>query len=266
MLLINRFITWASFHVPQSGPIRNLGKAVLKFFYPRYYFKPVLEGRELSEIFTEHYESNYWGSKESVSGYGSTLKFTANLRRELPGVFEKCSVQTILDAPCGDYNWFRHVGRDGDMQYIGADIVSELIESNQEKYGNSNTRFIRLDITKDPLPKADLWMCRDALFHLSHEDIALAFENLMKSKVKYVLFTSHHECTENKDILSGDFRPLNLELAPFDLPKPILAIDDWIKGFEPRRMCLWETKSLSKIIPAISDRVLNAKAKEHKLA
>lgn len=199
-----------------------------------------VKSRGLSEIFSDHYRSNSWGDDETVSGVGSRLNSTINLRSQLPTLFEQFEIKTILDAPCGDHNWFSHVER-FDIKYLGVDIVPELVEQNRQKYGNPNTDFVLLDITRDPLPPADLMICRDLLAHLSFKDIGRLFENVLKSDIKYLLLTHHHECTGNNDAYSGGYRPLNLELFPFDFPEPLLAIDDWREDQTPRKMCLWKT-------------------------
>lgn len=59
--------------------------------------------------FTSIYRNNGWGSLESRSGAGSTLASTANIRRELPGLVERLNIRTLLDAPCGDFNWMKEV-------------------------------------------------------------------------------------------------------------------------------------------------------------
>ncbi|HRI03270.1 MAG TPA: class I SAM-dependent methyltransferase [Pyrinomonadaceae bacterium] len=199
-----------------------------------------VKSRGLSEIFTDYYRSNSWGDDETVSGVGSRLNSTINLRTQLPSLFEQFEIKSILDAPCGDHNWFSHVQR-GETKYLGVDIVPELIEQNRQRYGGPNTDFVNLDITRDPLPPADLMICRDLLAHLSFKDIGRIFNNILSSDIKYLLLTHHHECTGNNDAYSGGYRPLNLELFPFDFPEPILAIDDWRADQTPRKMCLWET-------------------------
>ena len=100
---------------------------------------------------------NKWGSKESVSGPGSTLAYTARLRAALPSLFDEFSIKTVLDAPCGDYNWMRLVKRPG-VEYIGGEIVPELVDANNARYRDESTRFIHCDIVQDELPAADLWM------------------------------------------------------------------------------------------------------------
>ena len=113
---------------------------------------------------------NKWKSSETLSGPGSTVKYTENLRKELPPLFEKFEIKSMLDAPCGDYNWMRLVERP-EVHYIGGEIVPEFVEANNARYANDNTRFILCDILKDELPAVDLWLCRDVLFHFRYADI-----------------------------------------------------------------------------------------------
>jgi hypothetical protein len=198
---------------------------------------------KIKQIFTYYYLHNAWANPESVSGIGSTIAYTETIRRELPVLLEKYQIKRFLDAPCGDYNWMQIMRKPSGMEYIGGDIVEELIVQNQQKYGDQNTSFIPLDITTDPLPPSDMWMCRDCLLHLSYEDIFKTLANFLHSDVKYLLTSVHTACTVNKDIETGDARLIHLELPPFGLCRPIEYIDDWIPGYPERKMGLW-TKSM----------------------
>jgi SAM-dependent methyltransferase len=186
-----------------------------------------------------------WGDEETVSGPGSTLEHTESIRSALPGLFQKYSVSRFLDAPCGDYNWFRYVERAPGLSYIGGDIVPELVERNQSLFGAPETRFIELDITKDPLPDVDLWMCRDCLIHLSNRDVFRCLANLLRSNIRLFLTTTHIECLKNTDIATGNYRSLNLKLEPFSMGEPIAEIDDWLGGHPKRKMALWRTEDLA---------------------
>lgn len=197
-----------------------------------------------NNIFDYYYQNNTWGDSESVSGPGSTLAYTENIRTKIPELVEELGVFIILDSPCGDFNWFRAIEWNRSISYIGADIVKPLIDKNQLLYGDASKRFISLDITNDKLPQADLWLCRDCLFHLSYKDIAITIQNFLTSDIRYILTSNHQNCTKNKDITTGSFRLLNLELPPFNLGKPIMVIDDWIEGFPERQLCLWERNTL----------------------
>jgi SAM-dependent methyltransferase len=195
------------------------------------------------EIFTRYFEQNYWGSGESASGPGSTLDHTANIRRELPALMQSLDVKTFLDAPCGDYNWFKLIDRPG-VRYIGGDIVKSLVQANQQRCGDERTSFVHLDITRDPLPDADIWLCRDALIHLSNRDLKRAISNFLGSDITYLLATSHTEIHLNSDIPTGGVRGVNLRLSPFHFPEPVLIIDDWIPGAIVRKLCLWKRDTL----------------------
>src|SRR5262249_14400546 len=72
-------------------------------------------------------------------GAGSTLAYTQNLRRALPLLLTQLGVKRVLDAPCGDYHWFRFIERPPEMHYVGADIVKPLIVQNREHYENETT-------------------------------------------------------------------------------------------------------------------------------
>lgn len=196
------------------------------------------------EVFRHHYESNRWRNEESVSGPGSTIEYTENIRKMLPPLVHDLGVSVILDAPCGDYNWFRIIEWNSPITYIGGDIVEPLIERNQSLYGDSHTRFIHLDIVNDTLPEADLWLCRDCLPHLSNRDIAGVIDIFLKSKIPYILTSTHNQCNKNHDIPSGAFRLLNLQLPPFEFGEPLRAIDDWIEGHPVRQLALWERETL----------------------
>lgn len=201
-------------------------------------------GRTAKERFYYYYKNNTWANLETVSGPGSTIEYTENIRREIPIVLERYHIKRILDAPCGDYNWFRLIHRDEETEYIGGDIVAPLVDSNQAKYANSNTSFITIDITKDPLPSADLWICRDCLMHFSNQDTFLAFENFLRSAISYILTSTYPESWDNSDIVTGDHHNINLEKPPFNLCKPIIYIDDWIEGWAVRRLGLWHRRML----------------------
>lgn len=199
------------------------------------------------EVFTHHYANREWNSDESVSGPGSTLHYTENIRKELPCLVEALGVTRILDAPCGDFNWFKAIHWTREILYLGGDIVPDLITQNQARHGHEQRHFTRLDITKDPLPEADLWLCRDCLFHLSNQDIRMALENFVRSRIPYLLTSTHTSCEVNEDIPTGSFRLLNLTLAPFHLPLPIQEMEDWIEGYPERRLSLWSHDDVARV-------------------
>ena len=206
---------------------------------------------ELKSAFTYIYETKGWGFNETVSGDGSMLGYTENLRRELPNVFQKFNVKTLLDAPCGDLNWMKMVlDACPEIQYIGADIVKPLIESNRQHFSGQGMSFLELDITRDALPPADLMICRDCLFHLPVADVWHFVENFVRSQIPYLLTTSHiGDNIVNPNLIPGHFDLLNLMMAPYYFPQETLhAIDDWIEPYPPRRMYVWSREQLQSVL------------------
>jgi hypothetical protein len=203
------------------------------------------------DLFTTYYHKNQWSDPESVSGPGSTAAYTENIRRELPALLTQLNVQRMLDAPCGDYNWFRLIDRTHGPDYTGGDIVLPMVIANEKSYGDSRTRFVKFDITMDELPDVDLWFCRDCLFHLSEEMVFQALENFSRSQVNWLLTSTHPRAQFNSDITTGSFRLINLELPPYNLPPPEASIEDWIEPHPYRHLALWSRQS---VIDAIETR------------
>lgn len=176
----------------------------------------MLKVKPPEKVFEHIYKSKYWGEDESVSGGGSTLQQTAEVRKILPELFKKYNVNSFLDLPCGDFYWMTKVDLSG-VEYIGADIVKDIIRKNQIKYPAKKLKFEVIDLLNDNLPAVDLMMCRDCFIHLSDENIFKGLENIKRSKIKYLLTTSYIDRVANTDILTGQWRPLNLLIAPFNL-------------------------------------------------
>jgi len=179
----------------------------------------------MESTFAPFYTQNRWGDDESVSGPGSSLTRTAKLRRELPDLLQEIGARTLLDAPCGDFNWMKDT-RLGVDQYLGVDVIPDLITRNQELYGNDETQFLLLDLTRDKLPRVDVILCRDCLIHFSYRHIAAAIKNFKRSGSTYLLTNSYPAWSKNENIRTGDFRPLNLTLPPFNFPPPLKQIEE----------------------------------------
>lgn len=195
--------------------------------YPFADDKP-FRGKEAAEIFNDIYHQNIWhvtADRESVSGIGSSLEQTREIIDHLPKVFRKFDIHSMLDIPCGDFNWMRHLDLSG-ISYTGADIVGALVEKNHEKYKSRNKNFIQLNLMEDPLPTIDLIFCRDCLVHFSFGDIFRALENIRKSGSKYLMTTTFTEQGSNKDIHTGGWRPLNLQRVPFHFPEPLFLLNE----------------------------------------
>jgi SAM-dependent methyltransferase len=206
-------------------------------------------GLGLEDAFSRIYATNLWGADESRSGLGSAADATRVLRFALPEVLRALGARSLLDAPCGDFGWLSHVEL-GPVDYIGGDIVPALIERNTALFADERRRFVRLDLTRDPLPAADVVLCRDCLVHLSFANIERVLVNVRRSGASFLLTTTFTRHEVNEDITDGDWRVLNLERAPFNLPAPMAVIvEECNEGngdYTDKSLGLWRVDDLGR--------------------
>lgn len=238
--MIKDQIKWAVRRFP------SITNPIWKLVCPRsrrdmYMERPPSDSR--SDAFRDIFKKNSWDCTESRSGWGSTMAQTDPIRRKLPQLLKRLNVSTLLDAPCGDFHWMRHVDL-GAVSYIGADIVPEIIANLNNRYASATRRFQVLDIVVGPVPPADVWLCRDVLLHLPTRNIIEVLSNFEQSSVKYILMSSYPLSTRNPDVNPGGFRTINLRLPPFNLPKPLLAIDDFVVAAPPKILGLWSKEQI----------------------
>jgi hypothetical protein len=203
--------------------------------------------RSVREAFTRHYERRDWDEPESASGRGSSFKATAAIRTALPSLFQELGVRSVVDAGCGDFNWFRQLPTELDS-YLGIEVVPQLAELNERRYATEGRHFASLDLIRDPIPRADLIFCRDCLVHLKNSQVLGAIRNFQRSQSTYLLATTFTEPRPNRDIPLGGWRPLNLERAPFELGRPLRLISEADSVEDPKyadkSLGLWALQSL----------------------
>jgi hypothetical protein len=213
------------------------------------------------DIFFNIYKNYGFGSTESRSGPGSTIKETKAIVDPLISILKNGNINSITDFPCGDLSWiyqlFPHI-----ESYTGCDIVSECIIENQKKYPNKN--FYCLDLAQDTIPTSDLIIARDVIGHQPLEIGIKMIKNIINSDCKFLLSTTWAKKNnfgsfvpvepgqvhrENEGVDFGLFYPVNLMSDPFNLPTPeayveeSTIVDKYDKGLR-KCLCLW---SLDKI-------------------
>lgn len=165
------------------------------------------------------------GLPETTCGFGSKMSTTTFMRPRLQGLWDDLQIKSLLDGPCGDFNWMKSMDLTG-INYKGVDIS----ESNLAKARSNapNLDFSYLDIVKHTLPWADMMLCRDFHQHLPNFMVNLALHNFKSSGIPWLVATSfNHGSIPNVDIdRVGDFRTINLLIAPFNFPEPQWATED----------------------------------------
>ena len=226
--------------------LRHIKQHPWFYRFLRYGIYARVQSANRKRVFKKAYDDNLWGSKCSASGPGSSLDATESLRNSLPSILKSIGARSILDIPCGDFQWMKSVPL-GIEEYIGADIVHALIEKNHKDFGHRGLTFVQLDLLSDPLPTTDVMFCRDCMVHLSFHDINRALANIRRAKPRYVLLTTfpHHQW--NEDTVTPYWRALNLQIQPFNFPKPLTLIKDFSdsQGFDQGKcLGIWRADSL----------------------
>jgi hypothetical protein len=204
----------------------------------------------LAQRFGRIHDTNLWGAVASPSGLGSEIDATAVLRAELPRLFERLGVTSLLDAPCGDAGWINATGL--RVRTVGVDIVPALIERLRARAAAGDIRgeYHLADITNDMLPRCDAILCRDALVHLSFANIERALTNFRASGAKWLIATTFPEWQANADCEDGDWRALNFERAPFGWGPPVELLNENCTeaggGWRDKSLGVWR---LSTVVP-----------------
>ena len=161
----------------------------------------------------------------------------------MPTLIAELEVESVLDVPCGDFNWMSHVvSQCPGLEYTDYDIVPQLVSDAQSNFGAPNVRFEHRDVIKDPLPTVDLIICRDFLIHMSFRDAKAVIENFKKSGSKWLLANTYRGIQRNADISTGRWRFIDLEKHPYDLPPPTLRIEE--DEAEGKQIALWPIADL----------------------
>ena len=228
------------------------------------------------DVFGKHYQNvdldaGQRGGRMAASGSGSTLAATTGIRHVLPALISGLGIRTIIDAPCGDFGYMRHVlsspqvaGR--NISYVGVDLVHPLVAALNQRFREpGRVEFMPLDFMRQELWPADLLIVRDVLFHFDLNRSLKALQRINRSGAKFLLTTFYPKSRNNDFFAAGavqwsdpragtinrkfvqgsgfsSFYRINLLDAPFHLPPPLLSIghDGNELEFNDRVVGLWQ--------------------------
>jgi hypothetical protein len=205
----------------------------------------------LKSKFSKVFKYNLFFGSESLSGGGSDLDQTRVIRQKLPTILRELKINSILDVPCGDFNWMSKVDLTG-IRYTGSDVVPELIAHLRDKFGNEQRDFHELNVVNNIPRKYDAIFCRDLFVHLNNQEIKASIKNFSKSNSQYLITTTFTSLNKNSDLplftRSVAWRPLNLTLSPFSFPPPIALINEecteYNGGFSDKSLGIWKISDL----------------------
>ena len=198
---------------------------------------------EIQNIFTEIYEQNKWGAAETRSGAGSTMRVAWRLVDPIIDIVQGYCIGSVLDMGCGECNWQQKINWEVlRTSYLGTDVVPAIIKQNTKRYADNLMQFELSDATGPYTRQVDLIIFRDVAIHLTLKQITAALENFRASGSLYLLASNYKSTTENRDIKVGDWRPINMELAPFNMGPPLQTIQEHSTDglFRDKQLALWK--------------------------
>jgi SAM-dependent methyltransferase len=169
-------------------------------------------GEPSTAVFQQIYRENTWGYG---SGHGSMPRMTKTYRAYLEGFIAANAITSVIDVGCGDWQSSRLIDWQG-ADYLGLDVVPELVERNQREFGAPGVRFEVSPTDLSDLPAADLLITKDVLQHVPNAKISELVAAL--PRFKYALLTNDIAGSEpNGEIEPGGWRAVDLRLPPFDV-------------------------------------------------
>ena len=170
----------------------------------------------MEQVFSRIYRDNEWQG----SGPGSTAETSFEYRYFLESFLRTNRIRSVLDVGCGDWRFSRYIPWEG-VQYVGMEVVPDVVEANRRRYACDSVRFVCADARSVELPPADLLIMKDVLQHWTNAEVA---EFLPRVRAyRFALITNTTNRVEaNRDCPTGGYRYLDLTRPPFSVPATVV--------------------------------------------
>lgn len=191
------------------------------------------------QIFTDVYKRNAW---IGGSGPGSKIENAGPFLTYLQNFIDKQKISTIVDIGCGDWELMKNIRIPDHIQYLGLDIVDEVITNNQAKYSKNNVHFKAVDSVEELSSyNGDLLIIKDVLQHWHKDKIFYAIKNIIPN-FRYAIIVNSIKLQRSADLDSEteEARLLDLKEAPFFM-KNLKFITDYelVTEYDVKRIYLY---------------------------
>lgn len=156
-------------------------------------------------------------------GNGSTMDGAANIRAALPNFLFLHGLNSVCDAGAGDRHWIEGI-LSPRIAYKAFDLVPRRAD------------VTAWDISKQPLPKCDVILCRHVLIHLDPPRVQNALD-LFRQSARFLLASQYE--VPNRFDHTKQFNRTNLQIAPYNLGEPIDRIKEKDEGCS---LALWSLR------------------------
>lgn len=176
----------------------------------------VLDIDGLKSAFSAIYRDDAWSNG---SGPGSIPQINRPYIVFLEAFVRNNNVRRIIDIGCGDFQLMKSVDV-GAIEYIGYDLVPQVIEANRHQHKRKSLSFCEMPSSPEELPEGDLAIVKDVLIHLDNRTCH-SLLNALLNKNRFVITVNNRTNDANaynKEIVSGEFRPVDVSLPPLNFP------------------------------------------------
>lgn len=166
---------------------------------------------EISGAFSSIYENNTWGPG---SGVGSMPEYAQPYALMLQRFLDEHEIKSVVDLGCGDWQFSRLIDWSG-VDYLGLDVVESVIGENKREFATDTIGFEVVTVGQ-PLPPADLLLCKDMLQHLPLGVVADYLAEF-RQRYKHALVTNdaYPDAAVNSECPPGAGRAIRPDLEPF---------------------------------------------------
>ena len=143
------------------------------------------KNNNIKNNFNKIYNENLWTHKYSKSGYGSQgnfLNFSVKIIKKNKYINNK----SVCSIGCGDFNFGKKIYKIS-KNYIGIDIVENLINYNKKKFSSKKVKFKCLDAVRDEIPRANVYIIRQVFQHLKNENIQKILLKIIKKNPSFII-------------------------------------------------------------------------------
>ena len=176
---------------------------------------------EIRHAFSDIYRNSTWGPG---SGVGSMPEYAQPYVVTLERFLHDYKIKSVVDLGCGDWQFSRLIDWSG-VDYLGLDVVEEVIEANKRNFASDSIGF-DVATAGEPLPEADLVVCKDVLQHLPLGVVAEYLAEF-RQRYKHILITNdvYPDGATNGECPPGAGRAIRPDLEPFS--EPCTLVLEW---------------------------------------
>mmetsp|Transcript_23297 Transcript_23297/g.43807 ORF Transcript_23297/g.43807 Transcript_23297/m.43807 type:complete len:261 (-) Transcript_23297:90-872(-) len=174
-------------------------------------------GLSLEETFSQIYATNAWGKG---SGAGSLPAHCLRWIEFVRKFIKEHHVKSVVDLGCGDWQFSPYIYHDLGVEYVGYDVVPQVIEENRSRWASHGFRFQQLEFSSQlaNVQDAELYILKDVLQHWSSARVQDFLSRLRaaKASARFILVCNCAEPEDwpEMDIMDGGWRPLHATRPP----------------------------------------------------